>query len=143
MIYRLHSKQCQQLLPVVVVLVTVGIASEVCRSAAAAKNVAACDACDLLACDVFGCRRTPLALASQPLFSESIRERHSRPTMVSIGNNLPRFGLGLAALGRPGYINLNRDAVFGAAGTEGRQLEGMQKRADEVMDALFAECSKR
>lgn len=63
--------------------------------------------------------------------------------MVSISNNLPRFGLGLAALGRPGYINLNRDAVFGASGTEGRQLEGMQKRADEVMDALVAECSKR
>lgn len=63
--------------------------------------------------------------------------------MVSISNNLPRFGLGLAALGRPGYINLNRDAVFGAAGTEGRQLDGMQKRADEVMDALVAECSKR
>ncbi len=64
--------------------------------------------------------------------------------MVSVvGNNLPRFGLGLAALGRPGYINLNRDVVFGAAGTEGRQLEGMQKRADEVMGALIAECSNR
>ena len=65
--------------------------------------------------------------------------------MVSVGNtcNLPRFGLGLAALGRPGYINLNRDVVFGAVGTEGRQLEGMQNRADEVMGALIAECSNR
>mmetsp|Transcript_2769 Transcript_2769/g.8140 ORF Transcript_2769/g.8140 Transcript_2769/m.8140 type:complete len:344 (+) Transcript_2769:131-1162(+) len=63
--------------------------------------------------------------------------------MVSVSNNLPRFGLGLAALGRPGYINLNRDVVFGAAGTEGRQLEAMQNRADEVMGALVAECSKK
>ena len=36
-----------------------------------------------------------------------------------------------------------RDAVFGAAESEGRQLGTMQKRADEVMDALVAECSKR
>lgn len=47
----------------------------------------------------------------------------------------------MAALGRPGYINLNRDAVFGAAVSEGRQLEKMQTRADGVMDALLAECS--
>lgn len=64
--------------------------------------------------------------------------------MVSLANTLlPRVGLGMAALGRPGYINLGRDAVFGAAGSEGRQLETMQRRADGVMDALMAECTKR
>ena len=64
--------------------------------------------------------------------------------MVSLSNTLlPRLGLGMAALGRPGYINLDRDDVFGAAGSEGRKLETMQKRADRVMDAVLAECAKR
>jgi aryl-alcohol dehydrogenase-like predicted oxidoreductase len=48
--------------------------------------------------------------------------------------SLPRLGLGMAALGRPGYINLNRDAVFGA---DGRTLEKMQTQADLVLDMLF------
>lgn len=48
--------------------------------------------------------------------------------------SLPRLGLGMAALGRPGYINLNRDAVFGA---DGRTFEKMQAQADAVLDTLF------
>jgi aryl-alcohol dehydrogenase-like predicted oxidoreductase len=52
--------------------------------------------------------------------------------------SLPRIGLGMAALGRPGYINLNRDAVFGDSG---RSVEVMQTRADHVLDALFRVCS--
>jgi aryl-alcohol dehydrogenase-like predicted oxidoreductase len=49
---------------------------------------------------------------------------------------LPKLGLGMAALGRPGYINLGRDAIFGNATS--RPLEKMQTQADLVMDSLFA-----
>lgn len=47
---------------------------------------------------------------------------------------LPRLGLGMAALGRPGYINLDRSAIFG---TDSRSLEKMQTQADLVLDCLF------
>ena len=47
---------------------------------------------------------------------------------------LPRLGLGMAALGRPGYINLNRDSILGTD----RPVELMQQQADFVMDKLFA-----
>lgn len=53
---------------------------------------------------------------------------------------LPRLGLGMAALGRPGYINLNRDSVFGAD-RDGRSLEKMQTHANLVLDALFRLCA--
>lgn len=43
-----------------------------------------------------------------------------------------RVGLGLAALGRPGYINLQRDSHLTS-----RSVEGMQQQADAVMDELF------
>ena len=43
-----------------------------------------------------------------------------------------RVGLGLAALGRPGYINLQRDNHLAS-----RTVEGMQHQANTVMDALF------
>jgi aryl-alcohol dehydrogenase-like predicted oxidoreductase len=54
--------------------------------------------------------------------------------MAPVPASLPRLGLGMAALGRPGYINLNRDAVFGA---DGRTEEKMQAQADLVLDCLF------
>lgn len=47
---------------------------------------------------------------------------------------LPRLGLGLAALGRPGYINLNRGSILG----NDRPVNAMQQQADLVMDKLFA-----
>ncbi|CAJ1911823.1 unnamed protein product [Cylindrotheca closterium] len=47
---------------------------------------------------------------------------------------LPRLGLGMAALGRPGYINLGRDSTFGK---EGRDIETMQSQANLVLDTLF------
>ena len=47
---------------------------------------------------------------------------------------LPRLGLGMAALGRPGYINLNRDSILG----NDRPVELMQQQANLVMDKLFA-----
>lgn len=46
---------------------------------------------------------------------------------------LPRLGLGMAALGRPGYINLDRSAILG---TE-RTIDTMQSQANTVMDQLF------
>ena len=45
-----------------------------------------------------------------------------------------RLGLGLAALGRPGYINLGRDRDLGGA----RSVESMRERAFEVLDAAWA-----
>eukprot|EP00808_Paulinella_micropora_P014745 g1835.t1 len=43
-----------------------------------------------------------------------------------------RIGLGLAALGRPGYINLNRDKEFAA-----RDEQSMKSRTFEVLDAAW------
>lgn len=47
--------------------------------------------------------------------------------------SLPRLGLGMAALGRPGYINLNRDAIFG---NEERSIDKMRMKANAVMKKL-------
>ena len=46
-----------------------------------------------------------------------------------------RIGLGMAALGRPGYINLQRSTHLSS-----RTIEGMQQRAKAVMDELFQQC---
>ncbi|WP_435021536.1 aldo/keto reductase [Tundrisphaera sp. TA3] len=50
------------------------------------------------------------------------------------GLNVTRIGLGLAALGRPGYINL------GHAGDldDGRDVAAMERRAQAVLDAAWA-----
>lgn len=45
----------------------------------------------------------------------------------------PKLGLGLAALGRPGYINLGHDADLGAA----KDVESMRDRAWLVLDAAW------
>lgn len=45
-----------------------------------------------------------------------------------------RLGLGLAALGRPGYINLGRDRDLGAE----RSIEDLRERAFAVLDAAWA-----
>jgi aryl-alcohol dehydrogenase-like predicted oxidoreductase len=44
------------------------------------------------------------------------------------------LGLGLAALGRPGYINLGRDEDLG----EERDVERMRERAHQVLDAAWS-----
>jgi aryl-alcohol dehydrogenase-like predicted oxidoreductase len=44
------------------------------------------------------------------------------------------LGLGMAALGRPGYINLERSLIFGA---DNRSVAHMQAASDAVMDRLF------
>jgi aryl-alcohol dehydrogenase-like predicted oxidoreductase len=46
----------------------------------------------------------------------------------------PVIGLGMAALGRPGYINLDRSSILGHE----RSIETMQRRANLVLDSLFA-----
>mmetsp|Transcript_8040 Transcript_8040/g.13312 ORF Transcript_8040/g.13312 Transcript_8040/m.13312 type:complete len:333 (-) Transcript_8040:57-1055(-) len=53
--------------------------------------------------------------------------------MVITSSSLPRLGLGMAALGRPGYINLDRSSILG---TE-RTIDTMQSQANLVMDQLF------
>jgi aryl-alcohol dehydrogenase-like predicted oxidoreductase len=45
-----------------------------------------------------------------------------------------RIGLGLAALGRPAYINLGRESDLPAE----RTVEAMESRAHEVLDAAYA-----
>jgi len=55
--------------------------------------------------------------------------------MVATSKALPRMGLGMAALGRPGYITLERNAIFGDGE---RTVDKMQTQANTVMDALFA-----
>jgi len=57
--------------------------------------------------------------------------------MASLGKSgLPvsEIGLGLAAIGRPGYINLGRDRDLGAD----RSVEAMRRRAHDVLDAAYA-----
>ncbi len=48
--------------------------------------------------------------------------------------SVTRIGLGLAAIGRPGYINLGRDADLGAE----RSVDTMRDRAHELLDAGWA-----
>lgn len=48
---------------------------------------------------------------------------------------MPKLGLGLAALGRPGYINLGRDKDLGALRSE----EDMQEAAFKVLDCAYAQ----
>ncbi len=54
-------------------------------------------------------------------------------TLGRTGLSVTRLGLGLAALGRPGYIDLGRDRDFGAE----RSVEAMERRAHEVLDAAY------
>ncbi|MFF5026540.1 aldo/keto reductase [Streptomyces collinus] len=45
------------------------------------------------------------------------------------------IGLGLAAVGRPGYINLGRDRDFG----EDRSVDALRERTHELLDAAYAQ----
>lgn len=45
------------------------------------------------------------------------------------------IGLGLAAVGRPGYINLHRDQDF----LDGRDVEDLRARTHELLDAAYAQ----
>ena len=52
----------------------------------------------------------------------------------STGLTVSPVGLGLAALGRPAYIDLGRDADLGPA----RDVEALERRCHQVLDAAFA-----
>ena len=56
--------------------------------------------------------------------------------MVVSKSGLPRMGLGMAALGRPGYITLGRSAIFG--GSDDRSIDKMQQTSNKVIDTLFS-----
>jgi aryl-alcohol dehydrogenase-like predicted oxidoreductase len=49
------------------------------------------------------------------------------------GLSVTSIGLGLAALGRPGYITLGRDRDFGAD----RSVDALERRSHEVLDAAY------
>ena len=49
------------------------------------------------------------------------------------GAGLPRIGLGLAALGRPGYLNLGHDADLG----DDRSVAALRRNAHAVLDAAY------
>ena len=51
-------------------------------------------------------------------------------------NDAPKLGLGLAALGRPGYINLDRGRDLEDAGL--RTPDVLRARAWEVLDSAWA-----
>lgn len=56
------------------------------------------------------------------------------PSVGSPPPGRPHLGLGLAALGRPGYITLGHGEDVGA----GRNVEALRGRASEVLDAAWA-----
>jgi len=53
--------------------------------------------------------------------------------VLNKGPEVPRIGLGMAALGRPGYINLGHTADLAA----GKGVEEMRKQSWEVLDAAY------
>ena len=53
--------------------------------------------------------------------------------MKGVPPDAPRLGLGLAALGRPGYINLGHDRDLGTR----RDVETMRAHAWEVLDTAW------
>src|SRR4029079_7967289 len=57
------------------------------------------------------------------------------PLPVRAGERGPRrLGLGLAALGRPGYLNVGHGADLGAD----RSVDALRARSFEVLDAAYA-----
>jgi len=48
---------------------------------------------------------------------------------------MARLGLGLAALGRPGYLNLGHGAELG----EDRSVQALRARTFEVLDFAYAD----
>lgn len=56
------------------------------------------------------------------------------PTAPSTGPSLARFGLGTAAVGRPGYITLGRELDLPAE----RTVQAMRERTHALLDAAYA-----
>ena len=57
-------------------------------------------------------------------------------TAMVLPSSSSRIGLGMAALGRPGYINLDRCATFGYDHSK-RSVDRMQAQSNLVLDRLF------
>lgn len=66
-------------------------------------------------------------------FRSASRVMHLHP-LGSTGLLVTRLGLGLAALGRPAYINTGRDEDFGTD----RTVAAMERRCHEVLDEAYA-----
>jgi aryl-alcohol dehydrogenase-like predicted oxidoreductase len=64
--------------------------------------------------------------------SEDVARREH--TLGATGLPISRIGLGLAALGRPAYINLGRDQDYGRE----RAVADMEQRCHAVLDAAYA-----
>lgn len=69
----------------------------------------------------------PLVLLAEAAASGRFLDHPSDP---------PRLGLGLAALGRPGYINLNRSEQLASLG-DGRSRAEMEKHCHAVLDEAY------
>src|SRR5918996_3402295 len=67
--------------------------------------------------------------------SEGRRRVMERRPLGATGLSVTPIGLGLAALGRPAYIDLGRDDDLG--GPDDRSIEAMRTRAHAVLDAAF------
>ena len=57
----------------------------------------------------------------------------AQKSMLEVGVRTPPLGLGLAALGRPGYINIGHDADI-----KGKSMDEMREHAHETLDAAWA-----
>ena len=55
-------------------------------------------------------------------------------TLGSTGLTVSRIGLGLAALGRPAYINLGRESDFGPD----RAVAELERRSHAMLDAAYS-----
>ncbi len=55
-------------------------------------------------------------------------------TLGNTGLSVSEIGLGLAAIGRPGYINIGRDRDLGSD----RGVEALRHRAHDLLDAAYA-----
>ncbi len=62
------------------------------------------------------------------------RERLGARLLGSTGLTVGPIGLGLAALGRPAYINLGRDQDYGRE----RTVAVMEQRCHDMLDAAYA-----
>ncbi|EKX54915.1 hypothetical protein GUITHDRAFT_83863 [Guillardia theta CCMP2712] len=71
-------------------------------------------------------------MSSSPSPSSSV----SSSLFATKGTPVPRIGLGLAALGRPGYINLGRSEELSTSSE--RSVELMKEQTFQVLDAAWA-----
>ncbi len=72
-----------------------------------------------------------LALRRSPRYAPAVQMR----SLGSTGLAVSQIGLGLAAIGRPGYITLGRDRDLGSD----RRVDAMNRRAQDLLEAAFAD----